>query len=224
MGDTFTSLFGSGGGSAVPPGITGGLAPPADPSTVASVVGDPATTFGTFQPDPNVTPAGGGGFNPAMLGKLAGAGMGLYNMFTTSPTEKALEQGQKLQMQNAKLAGASGKQQLQQYTAGQLSPAQQAAVDRFKKENLAKWRQTLATMGIPESSAMADIEADVNMKTAAYAQTLLQQNYKNSMDALGLSGNTLAQAATNNLAIDKEIAASDAEIMQQIGQLFGAMG
>lgn len=229
MWDSFTNMFGGGGGPAPAADLPAIGAPAADAIGIiglppgGSVDSGPGTGI-TNVVDMPASGAGGGGFNPAMLGKLGGAGMGLMNMFRTSPTEAALEKAQKLQMSNASAASASGKQQLNQYTQGQLSPAQQASVDQFKKQQLAKWRQYLATAGIPESSAMADIEAKVNQDAAAYAQQLLQQNYNNSMTALGLSGNTLAQAAQANLAQEKEIAASQAAAMEAIGEIFGAMG
>jgi hypothetical protein len=226
--DSLQGMFsgGGGGGGADLPAIG---SPPAD--ILGQVVSDPAsgvsvdTGPGTGITGVTTTPGGGGGgFNPAMIGKVGSGLMGLKNMFTTSPTEKALEQSQKLQMQQAKLTGAAGKEAMQAYQTGKLTPNQQAMVDQFKKQNLAKWRQYLASAGIPESSAMADIEAKVNQDAAVYAQNLLQQDFKNATESLGLSGNTLASSSWLNLQQEKMMAESQAAAMQAIGELFGAMG
>lgn len=233
--DSIGSAF-SGGGSAAAdtagstgPGAFGSFPAPTTTFDAARVLGNPGTTF---DPTGIMNTGGGAGAGGsaspfAFLGDAAKAGggiMGLVNMFRTSPTEKALEKGQKLAMQNASAASGAGNQQLQQYTQGQLSPAQQAAVDQFKKESLAKYRQYFANAGIPESTAMMDAEAKVNQDASQYAQQLLQQNYANSMQALGLANNTLAQQAYANLAQEKEIADSQAAAMQAIGQLAGLLG
>jgi hypothetical protein len=225
MSDAMTTMFGGAGGGG-DPGVPAGDAtgtivlPPG-----GSVDSGPGTGITDVVSGPGDPAGGGGGSNPvANALKLGGAGMGLMNMFRTSPTEKALEKGQKLQMQNAGIASKSGQSQLQQYTKGKLSSTQQAAVDQFRNQNLAKWRQYLASAGISESSAMADIEANVNMQTAAYAQSLLQTNFENSMKSLGLAGNTLASAATSNLAQEKEISDAQAAAMKAIGEIFGATG
>jgi hypothetical protein len=234
MGDGMQNMFGGaggggdpGGGGGVPSDTVGGWNPidlpaqsGAPPDAVTPTMGGDPTAL-------NIPDAGGGGGgmgNIANLLKLGGAGMGVANMFRTSPTEAALEKGQKLQMKNAGIASKSGQSQLQQYTKGKLSSAQQASVDQFRNQNLAKWRQYLASAGISESSAMADIEANVNMQTAAYAQSLLQTNFENSMKSLGLAGNTLASAATSNLAQEKEISDAQAAAMKAIGEIFGATG
>ena len=234
--DSIGSAFSSGGGGAA------AATPASIPADVLSQDTQPWSVFlppggsvdtpqgGTAPGSVGSIPGAGGGASAspyAWLGNAAKAGggiMGLVNMFRTSPTEKALEKGQKLAMQNASAASGAGNQQLQQYTQGQLSPAQQAAVDQFKKESLAKYRQYFANAGIPESTAMMDAEAKVNQDASQYAQQLLQQNYANSMQALGLANNTLAQQAYANLAQEKEIADSQAAAMQAIGQLAGLLG
>lgn len=232
--DSIAGLFGGGGAdtaaaSAPLPDFSGdqagswsiGLPPGGSVETQPGGV-PPGSVFGI--PAAGGGGGGGGGGFLSMIPAIGGLAMGLKNMFTTSPTEAALEKGQKLQMKGAAAAGKAGRQQLSQYEQGMLSPAQQASVDKFRQEQLAKWRQYLASAGIPESSAMVDIENKVNQDVDAYKNQLLQQNFQNSMSALGLSGNTLAQAAQANILQEREIAASQAAAMKAIGEIFGALG
>lgn len=207
-GGPFTSQSGSGAG--IDP-FGGGIGAGAIPAGGAGV-----TT-------PPVAGQGAGGFGLGSIPALIGGGMSLYNMFNTSPTEKYLQQAQKLGMGNAQAASQAGKTQLQQYQQGKLSPSQTAAADRYEQQELAKWRQYLASAGIPESSAMADITNKVHQDRLVYEQQLLQQNYNNSMQALGLGGNQLAQQSALNLKMEEEIAKSQADAMAAIGQLFGQL-
>jgi hypothetical protein len=214
-----------GGATAYDPGPEGGgvstpYGSPGSPASGGS--GIPTGSYGK-------SPVGGGsgiGDIGKVLGSLGTAGggiMGLVNSFRDSPTEKLMAKQQKLGMQNAQATSSAGQQQLQQYSQGQLSAPQQAAVDKFKKEQIAKWNQYFAAAGIPASSAQADMMAKVDQDAAAYAQSLLQQNFQNSVSALGLSGNTLAQQSAMNLAYEKEIAKSQADAMNAIGQLGGLL-
>lgn len=229
--ESMKNIFSSGDTSGAMPNISeSGVGAGIDP--FASAIGAGASGFAPSSPAPttpnDVTGNTDGGFNIGKVlgtaGQLGGGITGLVNSFRDSPTEKLMAKQQKLAQQNIQAASSAGNQQLSQYMQGQLSAPQQASVDKFKKEQLAKWRQYLASAGIPESSAMADIEAKVDQDATDYAQKLLQQNFQNSVSALGLSNNALAQQAVTNLAYEKEIAKSQADAMSAIGQLGGLLG
>lgn len=187
--------------------------------TVFPGTGKPTATGGATFP--------GGGMPMADMIKLAMAGMGagqsIYGMFNRSPTEKLIEQQQKLGAQNAKMASQAGQQQLQQYQSGQLTPSQTAAADQREKQQLAQWRQYLARAGIPESSAMADITNKVHQDRLVFENQQLQQNYANSIQALGLGGNQLANQTLLNLKMNKDIADAQADVMKKIGEMAGIL-
>ena len=205
--DFLSSLF-SGGGSATPP-VFG--TNPAGPSPLPANAGTPDNPFVFL---PSNQPAGGG-FDIASVLPMVGAAPMAINAI------RGLFQGPSSGEQALPgMAGVSGPlrkagaQQLKQYESGNLSPTQQAAVDRMKQEELAKWRQYLASAGIPESSAMADIENKVTQDAQVYANQLLQQNYTNALQSLGLAQSSLGQQATINFAQD----AQNAEYWKNFGE------
>lgn len=233
--DSLKGMFGGGAGAPaadLPPigapaaDISGQIFLPPGGSVETSPGGVAPTEIGSI-PAADASaggPAGGAGNLLKMIPAAGGLAMSLKNMFTTSPTEAALEKGQKLQMRNATAASRAGKTQLSQYQQGLLSPSQQASIDQFRNAELAKWRQYFASAGIPEGTGMLMAENDVAIKTDAYKNQLLQNNMENSVKLLGLGGNTLAQAANANIQQEQMIAQSQAAAMKAIAELFGAMG
>ena len=214
IGSGLSSFFGGGGGAqpAVPdlsqPGWTfepGGEFP-----------GAPSTGAGAFVAPED--PTGGFGNVLKMAGIIPTAISGIRGLFGRSPTEGNLAR-------MGKLSGPAGKTAtslLSSYNKGQLTGPQQAEVDQFKKQELAKWRQYLAAAGIPESSAMVDIENKINQDAAVYTQKLLQQDFQNAMQATGMAQGSLAQQAQMNYQIDMQNRAAMADAMAAIGKIFGS--
>ena len=161
---------------------------------------------------------GGGGFDISkLIPALIPAAGGLIGMFKGQggATDKAISAMNK----STGPIQAAGNQALAGYTSGKLTPTQQAKVDEFKKQNLAKWRQYLANAGIPEGSAMADIEAKVNQDAQAYADTLLQQDFNNAYQATGLASTNLGRVAQMQALQDAEQRKQWEAFMQALGGL-----
>lgn len=226
LGSVLSSIFGGGGGSSGFVDQSTGLSDagfplwPGTPPVFTAPQGAPNIPGTNIPPFPGA-PSGGGGFNIASILPLIGAAPMAINAIRglfqgPSSAEQALPG----------MAGVSGPlrhagaQQLKQYESGNLSPTQQAAVDRMKQEELAKWRQYLASAGIPESSAMADIENKVTQDAQVYANQLLQQNYTNALQSLGLAQNSLGQQATINFAQDAQNAQQLQQLWDEIGKIF----
>jgi hypothetical protein len=128
-----------------------------------------------------------------------------------------------MQKEIGPMQGAA-KQALGAYTSGQLTAPQQAKVDEFKKQQLAKWRQYLANAGIPESSAMADIEAKVDMDATAYAEQLLQQDFQNAYAGMGLTTSNLQRIAQMQAVEDANQRKQWEEFAKTLGQLGTDLG
>src|SRR5215831_8994774 len=98
---------------------------------------------GTFDTGGDGGPGGAGGFDwqkylPALVS--GGAGLIGYLRGQGGETDKAIKElhGTTGPMQSA------GNQALNAYTSGNLTPAQQAAVDQYRKQAMAKWQQYMA--------------------------------------------------------------------------------
>lgn len=227
--DTLQGMF-SGGQSATPALST------ADVGNIPAVAASDAPgSWSAYLPPGGSVDTPAGGVAPASVGSMAPIGDtggfsigkmipaavggigGLVNMFRKDPTDAALKKMEKATgpMQ------AAGNQALGAYTSGTLTPTQQAKVDEFKKQNLAKWRQYLASAGIPESSAMADIESKVNMDAQAYADTLLQQDFTNAYAATGLTTTNLTNVARQQALQDAEQRKAWEDFMRELGAIGG---
>lgn len=224
--DSIGSMFGSGAGTAAPstPGWTLG----GDPGGIGSGLQAPfrpeSTGFDLTQPIEQAgsgsvgQPAAGQGFDwmkviPAAI-PAAGGIIGMLHG-QGGATDKAIKQ-------MGKATGpiqAAGNQAIGAYNSGTLTSPQQAKVDQFKRENLAKWRQYLQQAGIPEGSAMADIEAKVNTDATAYAEQLLQQDFNNAYQATGLSVNNLTNLARMQAIQDEQQRKSWQDFMAAMGNL-----
>lgn len=217
-----TGFGGGGGGITYPsPTVTG------SPNEAVGLGDYPATPDvypGTQQTMPPGTyggtpgAAGGGGFNPWKILPAAitgGSGLIGYLRGQGGATDKALKE---MHQATAPMQ-AAGNQALAAYTSGTLTGPQQAKVDLFRKQALAKWRQYFANAGIPESSAMADVEAKVDMDTQAYAEQLLQQDFNNAFQATGLTTTNLTNIARQQALQDAEQRKQWEEFMRAMGQL-----
>ncbi len=224
LGDIGSKIGGMFGGGA--PGGSNPLpAAPVDPGDA----GPWAMTGGGTSPAPTPVESTGavrggflpkdqGPFNPFSLIGPAAAGIGSIIGLAKGKggsTDKAIKQlGQSTQpLQNV------SNQQLQAYSSGQLTPTQQASVDRFKQEQRAKWQQYLASAGIPQSSAMADIEAKISTDAQVYADKLLQQDFNNAYAGIGLSSGNLANVARMQALQDEQQRQEWAAFMKSLGQL-----
>lgn len=224
LGGGIGGLFGGGGGditSTVSPGaetggITLGLPPGGSVETGAGGVA-PGSVIGIPGGD-----SSGGGFDIGSILKMAAGGMtglnALKGLFSRSPTEGDVARMGKLSSRAGKTAGGL----LNAYNAGKLTPTQQAAADQFEKQELAKWRQYLADAGIPESSAMVDIENKVHQDKLVFMNNQLQQNFKNAMEATGMAQGSLATQAQQNWMIDQASQKAMADAMAAIGGIFGS--
>ena len=236
--DSFKGMFGGSPAAAGPSFDPGSYPSNIDYSTEAGTnVTQPGSTFiglpqgGSYTMAPGApqfgssysfdAPQGGGGFE---LGKMIPAAVGgiggLVNMFRKDPTDQAIKKMEKATgpMQ------AAGNQALQAYTSGTLTPTQQAKVDTFKKQQYAKWQQYLASAGIPESSAMADISAKIETDAQVYADSLLQQDFNNAFQATGLTTTNLTNVARQQALQDAEQRKAWEDFMRELGAIGGDVG
>lgn len=181
------NLFG--GGPTNPGGLPGGTppffpVPPGTPEIDPNTISLPQSQA-PWLTGPGIPSGGGGGIGGIndILG-LVGKGTGLLSTimalkgaFTQSPYEKLGEN----------MISASNKA-LKAYTSGKLTTTQQAAVDQFKRQEMARWQQYLASAGIPASSAMVDIQNKIEMDAQVYANQLLEQDFKNALAAMQAGG------------------------------------
>jgi hypothetical protein len=235
MSDTFQSLFGGGQSAAAtaPPDFSAGnvgnipaVAAETNPgdwsayippgSTVSTPAGGVAPGAVGSLPGPGGSAGGGFSIGKMIPAAVGGIG-GIVNMFRKDPTDAALK---KLEKSTGPMQ-AAGNQALGAYTSGNLTPTQQAKVDQFKQQNLAKWRQYLASAGIPESSAMADIEAKVNQDAQVYADSLLQQDFTNAYAATGLTTTNLTNVARQQALQDAEQRKQWEDFMKELGAIGG---
>jgi hypothetical protein len=124
--------------------------------------------------------------------------------------------------QLSKLAGPyqkAGNQALQAYTSGQLTPAQQAAIDAKKKSDTAAYQQYLAKAGIPESSAGADMNAKVNQDALVAQQGMLDTDFRQAIQSSQLAGTTLAAVSAEQLRQDQQAQAAFQGFMKALSQL-----
>ena len=228
LGDVFSSLGGLFGGGGLGPGgaIVDNYGPPMTNPSAGGPVFDPGpegggtgTIPGSSRTDGGIpTVYGGGGVDwTKIIPAAIPAATGLIGMFTGqgNATDKAISAMNK----STRPLQKAGNQALGAYTSGTLTGPQQAKVDAFKQANLAKWRQYLANAGIPEGSAMADIEAKVNQDAAVYAEQQLQQDYKNALDATQLTSTNLGRVAQMQALQDAEQRKQWQQFMQAMGQL-----
>src|SRR5690349_2244854 len=213
--DSMQGMFGGGAPAAAPVESASGYGAGIDPFGGGVGAGvNPTGTPPSFFPDSG----GGGGFDwTKVIPAAIPAATGLIGMFTGqgNATDKAISAMNKSTGPIQK----AGNQALGAYTSGTLTGPQQAKVDAFKQANLAKWRQYLANAGIPEGSAMADIEAKVNQDATAYAEQLLQQDFNNAYQATGLASNNLGRVAQMQALQDAEQRKQWQQFMQAMGQL-----
>jgi hypothetical protein len=242
MADGLFDFFSGGGDSGFADVQGGATAPVFNPTPPLFDLGDPQTGA----PNPPISPSGGmlesfgggkstydtggdmsladrmraGGFDftkylPALI--PGAAGLIGYARGQGGATDKAIGE---LHGVTGPMQGA-GNQALNAYTSGKLTPAQQAAVDQYRKQAMAKWQQYMANAGIPVSSAQADIENKVNMDTMAYANQLLQQDFQNAYAATGMTATNLTNVARMQALQDQEQRAQWAEFMKELGKIGG---
>jgi hypothetical protein len=114
---------------------------------------------------------------------------------------------------------AAGKAQLGAGQSGQLTPAQQAMIDQFRNQSMARIKQYLVNAGIPESSALPGYQQAIDQQALAMAENFQQQNFKQGLDALGLAGNALTARAGNALSVEKEISGASESAAKAIQAL-----
>lgn len=235
LGDVFSSLGGLfGGGGSGPSNVgsgewtstgapnwnftppIGGGGPVFDPGPegggTGTIPGFPRTDGGI------PTVYGGGGFDwTKVIPALVPAAGGIIGMLRGQggSTDAAINAMNK----STKGLQKAGNQALAAYTSGNLTGPQQAKVDAFKQANLAKWRQYLTNAGIPEGSAMADIEAKVNQDATAYAEQLLQQDFQNAYASTGLVSSNLGRVAQMQAMQDAAQRKQWEDFMKAIGGL-----
>jgi len=212
--DSMSAPFSGGGGSIVDAATS--FSEPASASQV--MFPNASSNTGVF-PDPQQQ----GGFDISKILPAAIGGIGNIIGLARgqgSATDKAL----KAQGKATQGIAAAGNQALQGYTSGQTTPSQQAALDQWEQQQLAKWRQYLASAGIPEGSAMADITAKVAQDKLVKAQQFMQQDFENAYKAAGLNTTNLSNLAQKQAIQDAEQRKAWADFMQQLAKIGGDIG
>ncbi len=112
---------------------------------------------------------------------------------------------------------AQGQELINKAIRGELTPAQKSQVDLEKARKLAAWRQHLATLGIPESSAALEGTRRIEEEASAFTNQLLQQTFDQGASLLNLSSEE-AQSLFAGALANKQIAG---ERFGKFGKSFG---
>ena len=167
-------------------------------------------------------PSQPGGFQMShIIPYLQGANAltGLVQSFRGGGQERAIQEASRQMKGVTGPALAAGKAQLGAGQSGQLTPAQQAMIDQFRNQSMARIKQYLVNAGIPESSALPGYQQAIDQQALAMAENFQQQNFKQGLDALGLAGNALTARAGNALSVEKEISGASESAAKAIQAL-----
>ena len=147
---------------------------------------------------------------------LTGAGLGL-NAYSQIAARNAMGDMQK-QIKGA-VAPLSSTQQglLAQYNSGQLSAADQQAIQDYTAASKAQIRQQYAQMGQANSPQMAQAEAAVDQKAAAMMDQALKNYLTEALSVTGAITGPYAGLATQQIA-------QDAGLQNAAKGVFSAMG
>ena len=147
---------------------------------------------------------------------LTGAGLGL-NAYSQIAARNAMGDMQK-QIKGA-VAPLSSTQQglLTQYNSGQLSAADQQAIQDYTAASKAQIRQQYAQMGQANSPQMAQAEAAVDQKAAAMMDQALKNYLTEALSVTGAITGPYAGLATQQIA-------QDASLQNAAKGVFSAMG
>ena len=159
---------------------------------------------------------------------LGAMGLGLANQQNVASQigrqTRTIEQGQKQALAAAAPAVAFGQKQLEQAQAGKLSPALEASVEQWKTSAKANMAQRLASMGLGNSTAMEQINAEIDKQALAMRASLLGQEEETGLSALqtGVSAGTgVTGPAQNQQAMLSSLIQS---ANQTLGLLAGSGG
>jgi hypothetical protein len=191
-------LFGGGGGSPSP------MAQPQQPPT------PPLGGTPPFMPQP-----GGGGGN--ILGSLImGVGAPLISRLIGGG-DGGEETAMRRLMSAGKTGAQAGKTMVKRASRGELTDPQQAAVDRMKAEQNARWAQHMSNLGIPVSSSMVQAQNLVDTQATELANKLINQSFEQGIKALGLAGTTSTQYLANAMKQKEDLSKAIGEMMRQAG-------
>jgi hypothetical protein len=136
---------------------------------------------------------------------LGAAGLGIANtigaMNRQAGQERTQQQGQGFAAAAAQPAIAYGTQQVQAAQAGQLPAPMEAAVKQWTDRAKADMRAKLAHLGLGDSTALGQYEAQIDEMALAMKAQLLQQEGSGGVAALGVGANAglgLAQSGQQN--------------------------
>lgn len=172
----------------------------------------------------------GGGVG-SVIGGIAG-GLGIdglggsgFQMPKMTAEQKA---AQAALLEQGKLLGGFGTEQLDLFKQGKLREGQEAAVTEAAGAATASAEQFLAGAGLSDSSFAAGQRGQIARQTAMMREQLLQGNFQEALSALGMSsadygavvsGGQFQQNLQAQIALARQQAASSG-----MGALFGAIG
>ena len=127
---------------------------------------------------------------------LGAMGLGLANQQNVASQlgrqTRTIERGQKQALAAAAPAVAFGQKQLEQAQAGKLSPPLEASIEQWKTSAKANMAQRFASMGLGNSTALEQINAEIDKQAVAMRASMLGQEEETGLSALqtGVSAGT----------------------------------
>lgn len=171
----------------------------------------------TAQGGTNIPQAGApggqqGGGNP-LMSLILGVGAPLLSRLMGDPSAGALKNLTK----GSNVGTNVGTQLIKRASQGKLTDPQQASVDAMKAQEMARWNQYLAGLGIPVSTAMVQGQNEVDMKAQKLANDLINQSFTQGLDALKIGGSESNALLTQAMAQKKDMSQAIAEVAKQLG-------
>src|SRR5262245_45492390 len=157
-------------------------------------------------------------FLPAALG----GGAGLLGMLLNRGANKDIKSATKDISGISRTTIPAGRQMVERAAAGKLTDVQQAAVDRMKAEQMAKWNQYLSGLGIPMSSSQVQAANLVESQALEEANKFINESMRQGTELLGAGGTASQQLLTNAMQQKKDLSKTIWDVAAEIGRVINA--
>jgi hypothetical protein len=116
----------------------------------------------------------------------------------------------------------AGQEDIASARAGNLTPAQQAGIDKFKSDQMSAVKQYMANSGQGmDSTSFLQLKANVDQQALAMSQGFLDQLMSQGLNELGLADSAEAQLINIRLQREQETSAAFGNFMMTFGLLNG---
>lgn len=166
------------------------------------------------------TPGQNGGGGDLLSSLILGVGPMVLSRIMGAGDQKNIDQSMKALKGNMGSATKAGQMMVDRASAGKLTDAQQASVDKMKSEQNARMQQRFAELGIPVSTMQSQAANQVDTNAQEFANKLINESMSQGLQALGLGSQTAQSLLASAMQSKRDLANTIGEVAKQIGMVW----